>query len=83
MALPKQESLKFNVEMTPLALLYLLAIHTGDFDKRLHMGHFASHVMFKNRVQDLIQMDMVGYDGQHFIKPRGVAHVGAMLALRP
>ena len=41
MALPKQQELEFTEYiLKPLHLLYLMAIFAGDFDKRLHQGHF-------------------------------------------
>lgn len=80
---PAQGQLKLKPEMTPLALLYLLSIYNGDFDQRLHAGHFSTNVQFRTRVRDLMDMGFIAYDGQHCLKPAGAAHVEKLLELKP
>lgn len=67
------------VLLRPLHLLYLLAIHQGDFDSRLHRGHFAAHDVFSQRIRELINMGLIKYDGQHCVTPAGTAHVEKLL----
>jgi hypothetical protein len=71
---------QFNfVNMTPLALMYLLSIFNGDFDKRLHMGHFVTNENFAKRVRDLMDMGFIAYDGRHCINPLGAAYIESLL----
>lgn len=73
----------FTVDMTPLSILYLMSIYTGDFDKRVHMGHFQTHNNFIARIRELINMNIIGYDGQHFMKPRGTDYIKSLLEVKP
>lgn len=85
LAYHKQQQLEFKLasfELKPLHILYLLAIHQGDFDNRVHRGHFAAHAVFGQRIRELMDMGLVKYDGQHCITPRGAAHVDQLCALK-
>lgn len=79
-AASKQRELPLTViYLKPLHLLYLLAIYTGDFDSRLHKGHFAQHEVFAERIRELILYGLIGYDGQHFLTKKGNAHVDVLI----
>lgn len=81
MPVPKQKELNLldKFELRPLHLLYLISIYNGDFDSRLHKGHFAQQEVFSIRIRELINMRLIAYDGQHCMTPRGTQHVMFLL----
>lgn len=71
-----------NIELSPLHILYLMAIHQGDFDNRVHKGHFAASDVFGERIRFLLETGLIRYDGYHSITPLGMQHVTNLLAVK-
>lgn len=71
-----------KIELKPLHLMYLLAIHQGDFDTRLHKGHFAQAEVFSQRIRELMEYGLITYNGRHSITPLGNGHVMRLMEQR-
>jgi hypothetical protein len=60
-------------------LFYLIRIYRAKFDSDLRAGRFSQDEKLKRILNDLLELDMIGYDGQHMIRPCGVDTIGKFI----
>lgn len=82
-ALPRQGQFNFDIQMTPLAIMYLLSMYENEFDKRLHNGDFKTHVYYPVRIGELLQQGLIEYGGSHKLTPMGKDYINNVLKVKP
>lgn len=65
--------------LKPLHLLYMMAMYVGDFDERLHAGHYSQKV-YAERIEELLDMGLIEYHGIHTLTKKGTSHIRLLLS---
>jgi hypothetical protein len=78
-AVPVKVPAQAEMFLKPLHLLYLVTIHHGSFDSNLRAGHYAQGMYLTDRINEMLDMGLISYDGQHHLTNKGKEHLMYLL----